>query len=44
MIARLVHKHTPEAQLENPLFKQFIVNKKRISKKASIFDCDNLCI
>lgn len=41
MIARLVHKHTPEAQLENPLFKQFLVNKKRISKKASIFDCDN---
>ena len=43
MIARLVHNHTPESQLENPLFKQFIVNKKRISKKASIFDCDNVC-
>ena len=43
MIARLVHKHTPEAQLENSLFKQFLVNKKKISKKASVFDCDNLC-
>ena len=44
MIARLVHKHTPEAQLENSLFKQFLVNKKKISKKASIFDCDNISI
>ena len=36
MIARLVHNHTPEKQLEKDLFKSYIIAKKKISKKASI--------
>ena len=46
MIARTVHRHTPEAQLERPLFKKFIVpsgakNMKKIKDKLS-FTCINL--
>ena len=36
MIARLVHNHTPEKQLERDLFKSYIIAKKKISKKVSI--------
>jgi hypothetical protein len=36
MIARIVHKHTPEAQLERDLFKKFIVSKKLINNKKAI--------
>lgn len=36
MIARLVHQHTPEKQLERDLFKSYIIAKKKISKKANI--------
>lgn len=32
MIARIVHNHTPEAQLDRDVFKQFIVQKKSINK------------
>jgi hypothetical protein len=36
MIARIVHKHSPEAQLERDLFKQYIVPKKKIHKNKNI--------
>ena len=42
MIARLVHNHTPEAQLEKPIFKQFLFNKKKIPKKETIISLDNM--
>jgi len=40
MIARKVHKHTPQAQLERPMFDSFAVSKKKMSKKAKIIDID----
>jgi len=42
MIARTVHKHTPQNQLSNPLFKKFCVSRKKINKKAKIFNIDKL--
>jgi hypothetical protein len=36
MIARIVHKHTPEAQLERDLFKKYVVTKKKIHKNKTI--------
>ena len=42
MIARCVHKHTPSAQLENELFRQYIIGKSEISKKAQIMNIDTI--
>jgi hypothetical protein len=44
MIARTVHKHTPEKQLERDIFDIFKVTKKQINKKAqsNIFNIDKL--
>ena len=42
MIAKLVHKHTPHAQLENPLFSQFKVKKSIVKGKKSIMDIDSM--
>jgi hypothetical protein len=46
MISRTVHKHTPQQQLEDPYFNQFIVNNKKaiktINKTISYFDIDIL--
>ena len=41
MITRLVHNHTPEKQLENPLFQKFITSKRKLNKKAKIIDIDS---
>jgi hypothetical protein len=41
MIARSVHKHTPQEQLEFPYFKQFDVSKKKTEYK-NIMDIDSL--
>lgn len=41
MIARSVHKHTPQEQLEFPLFKQFDVSKKNINID-NLMDIDSL--
>ena len=41
MIVRTVHNHTPEKQLTNPLFKQFISSRKKI-KKQKIINIDNM--
>ena len=44
MIARTVHKHTPENQLERELFNIYRVNRKNINKKAfaSVLNIDKL--
>jgi len=43
MIARCVHKHTPQAQLKREEFKRFLVSKKDLSsKKVKIFDIDQI--
>jgi hypothetical protein len=41
MIARTVHKHTPQEQLEFPFFKQFDVSNKNINFE-NLIDIDNL--
>jgi hypothetical protein len=43
MIARTVHKHTPQEQLEFPLFKQFDVSKKNMDYE-DLMDIDSLPI
>jgi len=42
MIARTVHKHTPQAQLEGNFFNRFIIGRKKFSKKAKIVDIDKM--
>jgi len=44
MIARTVHKHTPESQLEDPYFSQFSLNKKQVKniQEDKIIDIDSL--
>ena len=44
MIARTVHNHIPEKQLENPIFGGFQVSRKKIPKKAKIIDIDKIPI
>ncbi len=41
MIARNVHKHTPENQLEKNVFARFVVGKKKV-KKMVVFNIDEL--
>jgi hypothetical protein len=41
MIARNVHKHIPENQLEKNVFARFVVGKKKV-KKMVIFNVDEL--
>ena len=44
MIARTVHKHTPDKQLERELFDIYRISRKNINKKAiaSVFNIDKL--
>ena len=45
MIARNVHKHTPEAQLETPFFSKFRMNAKKYAKlspEQELMDLDTL--
>ena len=42
MIARCVHKHTPNAQLERPEFKRYVINKTQISKGEGVLNIDEL--
>jgi len=43
MIARTVHKHTPENQLEYPFFKQFMVKSKNmVLDDVDIIDVDSM--
>jgi hypothetical protein len=41
MIARTVHRHTPEAQLEKSFFKLYVSSKKNVAKKQ-LFNIDDL--
>jgi len=44
MIARTVHLHTPQEQLKDPYFKQFLVkvNKDKLKTIGNLLDIDNL--
>ena len=42
MIARCVHNHTPNAQLERPEFSQFVVNKNGVPKGETFMNIDEL--
>jgi hypothetical protein len=42
MIARCVHNHTPQAQLERPEFKLFIVTKNKVPADKTIVNIDNI--
>ena len=42
MIARYVHKHTPQAQLERGEFNKYVVSHKSISKNEIIINIDEL--
>ena len=41
MIARTVHNHVPQKQVDNPLFHKFLTSRKKIKKKR-IIDIDTL--
>lgn len=43
MIARTVHKHTPQQQVEKPMFHKFLTSRKKIKKKP-VFNIDTLPI
>jgi len=45
MIARTVHEHTPESQLNYPYFRQFMLSEKKvkaIANKSKIINIDNI--
>uniref|UniRef100_A0A6C0DVV5 Protein kinase domain-containing protein n=1 Tax=viral metagenome TaxID=1070528 RepID=A0A6C0DVV5_9ZZZZ len=42
MIARIVHKHTPQNVLKNPLFEKYQIAKKKINNPEAIFNIDIL--
>tara|TARA_B100001287_G_scaffold252516_1_gene234543 strand:- start:1610 stop:3376 length:1767 start_codon:yes stop_codon:yes gene_type:complete len=42
MISRTVHNPTPQAQLDNPFFSEYVVTKKTINKKAKIMNIDKI--
>lgn len=42
MIARCVHKHTPQAQLEFPMFKQFLLKKSTVTDTKWLLDIDSV--
>lgn len=42
MIARTVHRHTPKAQLNYALFKQYVVSAEEVSEEVQLMDLDAL--
>jgi hypothetical protein len=42
MIARCVHKHTPQAQLERPEFSKFITNTKHVPSTEYLINIDDI--
>lgn len=44
MISRTVHNHTPQKQVENPVFNKFIISRKKVGKKVKIVDIDKMPI
>ena len=44
MIARTVHKHTPEAQLSGGNFDKYIVGRKKVYNKSKVVDIDKMLV
>ena len=44
MIARIVHKHTPQNVLKKPVFEKYQIAKKKINNPEAIFNIDELPI
>ena len=44
MIARKVHNHIPEKELDNKLFNKYIVSKKEIKKGSKIMNIDTISV
>ena len=42
MIARTVHRHTPEAQLQRDIFSNYKASRKSLPRKAKIVDIDKI--
>jgi len=42
MIARLVHNHTPQAQLERKEFTRYIISKSKLHEKQEIMNIDEI--
>jgi hypothetical protein len=42
MIARYVHNHTPQAQLERPEFKKFTITKNKVPTDKLLINIDNI--
>ena len=42
MIARIVHKHTPQNVLKNQLFEKYQIAKKNINNTSALFNIDSL--
>jgi hypothetical protein len=42
MIARTVHNHTPEKQLNNPIFSKYQTSRKKIGKKVKVVNIDKM--
>ena len=42
MIARNVHKHTPQNQLKKDMFSNFITSKKKLNKNNKVLFIDKL--
>ena len=42
MIARKVHNHTPQKQIEKPMFDSYRIPRKKLSKKATLIDIDSI--
>jgi len=44
MIARNVHKHTPQNVLKKPIFENYVIAKKKINNPEAIFNIDEIPI
>ena len=42
MIARNVHNHTPQKQLERQMFSKYVVSRKSLGKKIKVVNVDNI--
>jgi hypothetical protein len=42
MIARTIHNAIPQQQLDNIVFKEYIVSKKKLNKNAKIMNLDKV--
>lgn len=42
MIARIVHKHTPQNVLKNPLFEKYQIAKNKINNTSALFNIDSI--